>query len=107
MSCEYIKVTRPKAERLFNEGVTLYLLPCKCSRLCLTEKNCWISPVIITKDNDAGRTFKKLVNEFEYYNCNREVGYYTHFYYVREDNKEDGGKCNEVSTESKEERKDQ
>ena len=99
MSCEYIKVTRPKANRLFNEGVTLYLLPCKCSRVCLTEK-CGISPITIQKDLDTGRTFEKLVNSFEYYNCNREVGYYTHFYYLCEDNKENGGKCNEAVTQS-------
>lgn len=81
----YIKCIRPKAERLFNEGKTIYLLPCKCNRLCLTEKNCWITPVQIKKDADAGNTFKKLVDSFEYYNCNREVGYYTHFYVKEEE----------------------
>lgn len=98
MSCNdgYVKITRPKAKRLFDEGKTLYLLPCKCSRVCLVEV-CGIRPATITKNNDAGRTFEKLVNSFEYYNCNRELGYYTHFY-VREDNKENGGSSDEVVT---------
>jgi len=84
----YTKVTRPRAERLFSEGFTLYLLPCNCSCRCLVEEHCWIKPVQIRLNDDPDRTFEKLVNSFEYYNCNREVGRYTHFYYRKAEKEE-------------------
>lgn len=32
--------------------------------------------------NNEVKEFDKLVNEFEYYNCNHECGYYAAFYVV-------------------------
>ena len=34
----------------------------------------------ISKADEESSTFDKRVNNFEYYNCNYELGYYTSFY---------------------------
>lgn len=62
------------ARKLFREGMTIYLFPCKAN----IDSPWWNGGVPISqKDED---TFDHLVNNFEWYNCNAEVGYYAHYY---------------------------
>lgn len=72
----YKRIRKNEARRMYNNGVTVYLLPCK---VYPDDNHPWIKPYRM-----EGRPFEKTVNEFEYYNCNAELGYYTAFY-IKED----------------------
>lgn len=67
-----IKINKTKAKEVFNNGGTVYIIPCK-----VRFDSMWIQPVAI--DYRYG-TFDAVVNEFEYYNCTSETGRYSHFY---------------------------
>ena len=71
------KVTKRTAQKLYNAGTTVYILPCKAS-----VKSMWFSPYPININDvcNDGVDFQKLVNAFEFYNCNNETGKYTAFY---------------------------
>ncbi len=78
----YSRVNKTKARRLYNEGKTLYLVPNKCR---FDFDGFWIPPYKINKIESfewqgVTKDFDKLINSFEYYNCNNELGTYTHFY---------------------------
>ena len=85
---KFNKVNKPTARKLYNCGVTIYLLPCKVSEVALqTGGNMWVSPVeisLLTCKHDANK-FDRSVNDFEYYNCNAELGYYASYYVTEED----------------------
>ena len=80
----YKKVNKKQARKLFLQRYDIYLLPCK-----VNLQNMWIKPCIISivnKENGKARDvdFDKLVNEYEYYNCNyNELGKYAS-YYIKE-----------------------
>lgn len=83
---QYRKLTKPTARKEFNKGVTIYILPCKCSVMCFEVKG-FVTPISINKDDhpddvDSG-DFDKRVMYFEHYNCNSEFGHYAH-YYIKE-----------------------
>ena len=64
------------ARKLFREGKTIYLLPCK-----MDINHDWNPPTPISlEDND---TFDHLVNQYQDSWCFNEVGYYCH-YYIKE-----------------------
>lgn len=66
------RVSKRTARRHYNNGQSIILLPVKC----YTEMF-----VFETEENyNKVRDFENLVNEFEYYNCNHECGYYAAFY---------------------------
>lgn len=67
------KVTKTTAKKLFEAGKNIYLIPCKA---CINSY--WFSPYRVNKDCE--NTFQSIVNSFEYYNCNNELGKYTAFY---------------------------
>ena len=73
------KVNKTTARKMYNNGVTIYLLP---SNVGLNSV--WVSPCPVNNiDNNAiysPRSFDAVINEFEYYNCNNELGRYTHYY---------------------------
>ena len=72
----YRRIRKDDARRLYDGGVTVYLLPCK---VYPDDNHPWIKPYRM-----EGRPFEKTVNEFEFYNCNiAELGYYA-AYYIRE-----------------------
>lgn len=68
-----VNINKLKARNLYNKGFTIALLPCNVRSLTGI-----VQPVRITKQ--PGMDFDKIVNEYEYYNCNNELGKYTHFY---------------------------
>ena len=62
---------------MYNNGCTIRLVPCKVS---LNSE--WVKPIDIsleTSTEDCNK-FDRAVNNFEYYNCNAELGYYAHYY---------------------------
>ena len=75
------------ARKMFYSGITIYVLPCKVSESAL-DCNSWIQPAIFDITRNAlgqENKFDRLVNEYTYYNCNAEVGYYPHYYVTEAD----------------------
>ena len=68
------KINRQRAKRLYETGLTIYLMPCKKAL-----NSFWIQPQPINLTHHQ-RTFINLVANFEYYNCAGECGKYAHFY---------------------------
>ncbi len=70
-------VNKRRAKREYLDGKTVYLLPSNCGLV-----NPWVSLCPINKDNEQwqGDNFDNRVNNFQYYNCNYELGYYPHYY---------------------------
>ena len=86
MTYHYKKVTKPTARKLFNSGCDIFLLPSKVNAFMVFDNNDkgFIQPVVISYKEDGGENqFDRTVNEFEYYNCNSEMGYYAH-YFIKE-----------------------
>ena len=72
---KYTRVRKDVARRLYGEGKTIYLTP---SNIAASDSNFWIKPYpIISRDE---KNFDNIIGEFEYYNCNYELGYYTNFW---------------------------
>ncbi len=66
------------ARKAYNEGETVQLLANK-----LVLGDLWVDTFEISKENTNGlisSDFDTRVNNFEYHNCNFEMGYYTSFY---------------------------
>ena len=84
----YKQVQKRTAERMFSEGKTIYIIPCKAnphspwiqfydfSQERLQLKDDYISEY----DGIGFELFRKQVNAFEYYNCNSELGTYPSYY---------------------------
>ena len=84
----YKRVNKPTARRMFNKGYNIKLIPCKVSYVAIyTEGNEWFTPITIciTDSKEDSNKFDRAVNEYEYYNCNAELGYYAHYYVSEED----------------------
>ena len=101
----YKKVTNPIARKMYNIGCDILLLPCKVNAFIVFDKNYrgFVQPVTIslkTCIHDANK-FDRSVNDFEYYNCNSEMGYYSHYYVSEEDyNKYKGGQSDGIKESS-------
>lgn len=77
----YKKLTKPTARKLFNSGREIIVIRNKCGldsmfKSRLYRKECEKS----IEDMRDEFLFDKLVNSFEYYNHDSELGNYTHFY---------------------------
>lgn len=86
----YRQVNKPTARKMYNRGYGISVLPCKISlrRLSGTYDYDWIQLIEIPKQIEGQyevSKFDRSVREFEYYNCNAELGYYAHYYVLEED----------------------
>lgn len=78
---EWLKIDKRTARTLYNKGVTILFCPCN-----MRPFGFWVDPSIkVNKESvnfsiEVNRDFDKLVNEFEFYNCNHETGRYTSFF---------------------------
>lgn len=83
----YKRISKPIARKMYNHGITIFLLPCKVRDDAVEGNNPWIVPTKISLfiGEQEENKFDSLVNIFEYYNCNAELGYYTHFFVAEED----------------------
>lgn len=69
------RVSKRTARRHYNNGDPIIILPVKCYSEQFSFE---------TGENyNKVRDFDQLVNEFEFYNCNHECGYYAAFYVVK------------------------
>lgn len=75
------QVTIKKAEKAYDEGKNVWLHSCN-----MRLNNHWQHPCRISKkqteDNafTCGSTFKQVVNDYKYYNCDNERGKYPIFF---------------------------
>ena len=69
----YKRITKHAAFTAYKNGKTIYLCPVK-----LAPGSVWRAEIPIR--NDSPRKWESIINEFEYYNCCSERGYYTAFY---------------------------
>src|SRR5690606_29680309 len=76
---KYTRIRKNVARKLFNEGRIIYLTP---SNIVATDSSPWIKPYPTT--NRAADNFENIVNRYEFYNCNYELGYYTNFWISEE-----------------------
>lgn len=84
----HIRVNKARARHLYNQGVTISLLPCKVSYTpAVLNPNSWVNPIKISRETSTQTQnhFDRTVNEFEYYNCCAELGYYAHYYVNKEE----------------------
>ena len=77
---KYTRVRKDVARRLYGEGQTIYLTP---SNVAASDSNLWVKPYPIQSKDETN--FDNIINEFEYYNCNYELGYYTNFWINEEE----------------------
>lgn len=68
-----IKVDKRTANKEYSKGNTIHLLPSKA-----VPGSIWITPVSINKQ--CGKPFDVLINEYSYYNCNKETGLRVNYY---------------------------
>lgn len=73
------KINKAAARKLFSKHKEFWIVPCNLR----PEYGVLIGATGHTYDEiESGfkNTFDKLVNQFEYYNCNNETGRYSAFY---------------------------
>lgn len=66
------RITKAEAKKLYNSGKNISIVPCKA-----VPGSVWWAGFV---NNENGRNFENLINEFIYYNCNNQVGKYPAFY---------------------------
>ena len=97
-----IRIKKPLARKMYYCGHTVVIVPCKCG----VDNQIARAELDMQKDLNCGdedsvtitNRFDRVVREFEYYNCNAETGYYTH-YYVTEDAMEQYKMCLSMCSE--------
>ena len=68
----YKRIDKRIARKLYDQGVPVLIIPHKCS-----PRGAWVTGFEMINN---GRAFDAFVNEFTYYNCCNESGYYPAFY---------------------------
>lgn len=83
----YKRVNKPTARKIYNHGCSIMLLPCKVNESALDGSHPWVKPceINIIDSKSFENKFDRAVVNFEYYNCNAELGYYAHYYVSLED----------------------
>lgn len=71
----YKRISKKDAEKRYNAGQTIYLLPCK-----LNPHNIWFQPLYANKESCDNATWEHIVNDAAGYNCNAAQGYYLSYY---------------------------
>lgn len=81
------KITKRKALNLFKKNRIIYLKPSKLSEQCMDKSPwyCWckiqLSNLTDIEQQNPEYHFKRIVNEYYYYNCTSYVGNVVNFYY--------------------------
>ena len=68
------KVQKRTARKIYNTGGVVWLQACR-----MRQGNIWTGDGYPIRNGD-GDEFDKIINNFEYYNCDAERGKYTSFY---------------------------
>jgi hypothetical protein len=74
------KITKSEAKKLYNDNKEIYLNPSKMNPNGVWHKAMKTSKEISENIISDAPTFEQLVNNYRYYNCNKEMGLVVHFY---------------------------
>ncbi len=76
---EFIRVNKARARAGFNNGEVVRITPVNGRPTTNSPWQLWVD---IQRDYvcNVGKSFDEIINEFEYYNCNSEVGRYAKYY---------------------------
>lgn len=69
----YKQIRKDTARKLYTQGQEIALLQCKTNPFSFWNNFYTMTP---------GEQFESIVNAYEYYNCNGELGQYANFYTV-------------------------
>ena len=75
-----IKITKLEAKKLYDDGKEIYLNPSKMRVKSVWHEALKVSKSIAENDMYNAPTFEQLVNNYKYYNCNKEMGLVVYFY---------------------------
>ena len=83
----YKRINKPTARKMYNHGCDILLRPCKVNDSVVEGNHPWVKPgtINIEECKHDSNKFDRTVNEYEYYNCNAELGYYSHYFVTVED----------------------
>ena len=73
----YRQIQKRTAHKAYNNGVMVFIIPCKAN-----VNSAWIQFSELNVDRLENQNFDVVVNQYEYYNCNSELGTYSHFYII-------------------------
>lgn len=73
---KYKEITKADARERYDNGKIIRLLPSN-----LNPNGYWGEPLPI--NNEQGKQFDKMCNEFRYYNCSKETGLKIKFYITK------------------------
>lgn len=71
----YKRITRTKAKAAYNNGLAVYVFPCR-----LWPGTAWTGNGVVFHKDPEKEPFEKWENAFRFYNCNHETGYYPSYY---------------------------
>ena len=74
------RISKHHAARLYNQGKTVYLLPCK-----VNPSSPWACPAGVQRRPDSNRTLEEYATRYSVYNCNTELGRYPAYYVADRD----------------------
>ena len=75
-TADYIRIQRRTAQRLFEAGHTVYMVPHR-----MNPESPWACPAGFQRSAEGGRGWAAAVAAFTWYNCNdRQTGLYPAFY---------------------------
>lgn len=77
VTTNWARISKKQAQARYKTNQDVFVLPCK-----MHPENVWQKPInMFCRD----RSFDQIVNEFTYYNCDYERGYYPAFYITRKE----------------------
>ena len=78
----YKRIGKATARKCFREGCDILLLPCKVNDSAIDGSHPWVKPITINIETckHIDSKFDMSVYDYEYYNCNAELGYYAHYF---------------------------
>lgn len=85
----YVRIDKRKARRMISEGELVLVNPCRVHPFAA-----WHSAITLT-DYPSSDDFDKVIDRYEYYNCNNEVGRYCSYYIEEREHESDGVTANE------------
>lgn len=71
------RIRKNQARKLYNEGKTIIIAPCNLNIYNPVYNSILSQTIVKIADN---REFDNIINDFEWYNCNHEMGYYCSYY---------------------------
>ena len=78
----YIRVSKRTAEKAYNAGKIILIAPVNANMNYIFFPGVYV-------DNTGNESFNRIINGFEYYNCNSELGKYTKFFIEQEEQSAD------------------